>query len=34
MDISELTMFALLFGVLVFVVALINDDDDDEGRFL
>jgi hypothetical protein len=32
MDISELTMFALLFGALVFVVALINDDDD-EGRF-
>jgi hypothetical protein len=33
MDISELTMFALLFGALVFVVAIINDDDDDEGRF-
>jgi hypothetical protein len=26
-------MFALLFGALVFVVAIINDDDDDEGRF-
>ena len=32
MDISELTMFAFLFGALVFVVALVNDDDD-EGRF-
>ena len=32
MDTNEIITFAFLFGALAFVVALINDDDD-EGRF-